>query len=101
HMLPRVLEPEVMVSPQEARDYDAMDHAAVNRVFVADFLVVWDGRLPLLDLGTGTARIPIELCREEPRAELLAVDLSDAMLAVARHNVHRADLRSRIRLQRC
>ena len=37
-MLPRVLEPEVMDSPEEARDYDAMDHAEVNRRFVADFL---------------------------------------------------------------
>jgi hypothetical protein len=39
-MLPRVLEPEVMDTPEEARDYDAMDHSAVNRVFVADFLAV-------------------------------------------------------------
>ncbi len=36
-MLERVLEPEAMDSPEEARDYDAMDHSAVNRVFVADF----------------------------------------------------------------
>src|SRR5437879_3456458 len=26
-MIPRALEPEVMDSPDEARDYDAMDHA--------------------------------------------------------------------------
>ena len=37
-MLPRTLEPEVMDSPEEARDYDSMDHAAVNDLFVADFL---------------------------------------------------------------
>src|SRR6476620_5625595 len=63
-MLPRVLEPEVMDTPEEARDYDAMDHSAVNRVFVADFLAVWDGRGPVLDLGTGTALVPIEFCRQ-------------------------------------
>ena len=34
-MLPRVLEPEVMDTAEEARDYDAMDHSQVNRVFVA------------------------------------------------------------------
>ena len=37
-MLPRVLEPEVMDKPEEAREYDAMDHSAVNLRFVADFL---------------------------------------------------------------
>jgi len=43
-MLNRVLEPEVMDTPEDARDYDAMDHSGVNRVFVADFLAVWNGR---------------------------------------------------------
>src|SRR5262245_28528158 len=54
-MLPRVLEPEVMDTEAEARDYDAMDHATVNRAFVADLLALWDGRGTALDLGTGTA----------------------------------------------
>ena len=39
-MLPRVLEPELMDTAEEARDYDEMDHSAVNRAFVADFLGV-------------------------------------------------------------
>jgi ubiquinone/menaquinone biosynthesis C-methylase UbiE len=37
-MLQRVLEPEVMDTAAEAIDYDAMDHSAVNRLFVSDFL---------------------------------------------------------------
>ena len=37
-MLERVLEPEVMDTPAEARDYDAMDHAEVNRLFVDDLV---------------------------------------------------------------
>src|SRR5438045_3510792 len=36
--LQRVLEPEVMDSPEEAADYDAMDHSEVNRVFVDDLI---------------------------------------------------------------
>ena len=36
-MLPRILEPEVMDSDEDAREYDAMDHAAVNAVFVTDY----------------------------------------------------------------
>jgi ubiquinone/menaquinone biosynthesis C-methylase UbiE len=98
-MLPRVLEPEVMDTPEEARDYDAMDHLEVNRVFVADFLKVWDGRGPVLDLGTGTALIPIEFCRQSPRGEVVAVDAARHMIALAEGNVRRGGLESRIRLR--
>jgi ubiquinone/menaquinone biosynthesis C-methylase UbiE len=100
-MLARVLEPEVMDSPEEARDYDAMDHSAVNRVFVDDFLAAWDGRNPVLDVGTGTAQIPIELCRRDPRATVVAADLAEQMLVVGRANVRRAGLEDRLRLERC
>lgn len=99
-MLPRILEPEVMDSAAEAHDYDAMDHAAVNGVFVADFLAFWEGRNPILDVGTGTAQIPIALCREVESAEVVAIDLADHMLAVGRENVHRAGLEARLRLGR-
>jgi ubiquinone/menaquinone biosynthesis C-methylase UbiE len=100
-MLPRTLEPEVMDSAGEARDYDAMDHSAVNRVFAADFLAVWDGRNPILDVGTGTAQIPIELCRQAPSARLVGIDLAEHMLRVGQENVARAGLAERIRLQLC
>jgi len=102
-MLSRILEPEVMDSPQEAVDYDSMDHAEVNRRFVADFLQA-AGALPpggeILDLGTGTAQIPIELCRTAPQARIVAVDLAESMLAVGRRNVERAGLTGRITLAR-
>ena len=100
-MLPRVLEPEVMDTAEEARDYDAMDHSEVNRVFVADFLAVWDGRGPVLDVGTGTALIPIEFCRQSPKGTVVAVDAAEHMLRVGRENVRRAGLEGRIRLERC
>jgi ubiquinone/menaquinone biosynthesis C-methylase UbiE len=100
-MLPRTLEPEVMDSAAEARDYDAMDHGEVNRVFVADFLAAGGGPGPVLDVGTGTAQIPIELCRQHPGARVTAVDMAGHMLAVARENVRRAGLGGRIALERC
>lgn len=100
-MLPRVLEPEVMDTPEEATDYDAMDHLAVNRVFVADFLAFWDGSNPILDFGTGTAQIPIELCRRSSEARVVAIDLARHMLEVGRQNVERASLTDRILLQLC
>jgi ubiquinone/menaquinone biosynthesis C-methylase UbiE len=99
-MLQRVLEPEVMDSAEEARDYDAMDHSQVNRVFVEDFLATWDGNGPMLDVGTGTAQIPIELCRHAPKAQIVAIDLAEHMLQVGRDNVRKAGLADRIRLER-
>jgi ubiquinone/menaquinone biosynthesis C-methylase UbiE len=100
-MLPRTLEPEVMDTAEEARDYDAMDHAAVNRVFVDDFLA-FGGKVegPILDVGTGTAQIPIELCRRVPTCQVTAIDLADHMLAVGRENVRRAGLEVRLHLER-
>lgn len=100
-MLPRVLEPEVMDSAEEARDYDAMDHTAVNRQFAADFLAVWTGQDLVLDVGTGTAQIPIELCRQNPFVRVVAVDAARHMLALAGENIKRAGLNERIRVELC
>src|SRR3989304_6581982 len=99
-MLTRVLEPEVMDSDQDAREYDAMDHAAVNAVFVTDLLVAiadWSLKRPVrgeqasalvvLDLGAGTAQIPIELYRRVPDVRVVAVDAAGGMLAVGRRHV--------------
>ncbi|MEX2187464.1 MAG: methyltransferase domain-containing protein [Pirellulales bacterium] len=106
-MLQRVLEPEVMDTPEEASDYDAMDHGEVNRVFVTDLIAAMRPtdavsgalKLSILDLGAGTAQIPIELCRRMETANVVAVDAAAAMLAVARRNVERAGLDRRIRLE--
>jgi len=99
-MLPRVLEPEVMDSAEEARDYDAMDHAEVNRVFVADLLAFWGGKGTVLDVGTGTAQIPVALCRQAPHLQVVGIDLADHMLIVGRENVQRAGLAENVRLER-
>ncbi len=99
-MLPRILETEAMDTSAEALDYDSMDHGEVNRLFVDDFL---DAGLPqgeILDLGTGTAQIPVELCRREPSARVLAVDLAEHMIELGRRNVSRAGLEERVKLQR-
>lgn len=109
-MLPRTLEPEVMDTAQEAIDYDSMDHAAVNRLFVTDLLfAALEAGLPveeesagspveILDLGTGTAQIPIELCRRTPNVRVVAIDLAAEMLHVAKLNVELASLRDRVML---
>ena len=100
-MLPRILEPEVMDTPEDARDYDAMDHSAVNRAFVADFLsTVPNVSGTILDVGTGTALIPIELARQSPHVQIVAIDLAEEMLTLARNNVVAAGFSERIRIER-
>jgi ubiquinone/menaquinone biosynthesis C-methylase UbiE len=91
-----------MDTPEEARDYDAMDHAEVNARFVADFLAVHGPCLggTILDVGTGTARIPIELARVDPSAQVLGIDLSQAMIDLALFNIAGAGLATRVRCER-
>lgn len=101
-MLPRVLEPEAMDSPDEAGEYDAMDHRAVNARFVADFLAE-HGRCrggEILDVGTGTARIPIALAEADAEARVLGVDLAGSMLDRGAVNVAEAGLTGRVTLER-
>jgi ubiquinone/menaquinone biosynthesis C-methylase UbiE len=98
-MIPRQLEPEVMASETEAVDYDAIDHREVNRRFVDDLLEFWTPTGTALDLGTGTALIPIELCRVAATARVVGIDMSDAMIALGQKNIEAAGLTDAIRLQ--
>jgi len=97
-MLDRVLEPEVMDDRQEAVEYDAMDHGAVNQRFVMDFLLAGPIGLECLDLGTGTALIPVELCRQEGEVRIMASDASRSMLEIARYRLEVKNLMSRVQL---
>jgi ubiquinone/menaquinone biosynthesis C-methylase UbiE len=101
-MLPRILEPEVMDSAQEALDYDQMDHTEVNRKFVEDLLAVGidvpERLTDVLDLGTGTAQIPIQLCRQHSLCRVMAADAAVSMLELARYNVELAGMIERIQL---
>ncbi len=107
-MLERRLEPEVMDTTEDAHDYDAMDHRTVNRVFVDDFLAFtsesgWQTRFAdqtqpprILDVGTGTALIPLELCRRQVACHITAIDLAAEMLKLADLNIAAAGLQTQI-----
>lgn len=109
--LPRTPEPEVMDTVEEAVDYNTMDHSGVNRLFVDDLLsaaATWNvleaassttDPLRVLDVGTGTALIPIEFCRRPVTASVWAIDLAVEMLKLAEQNVRDAGLHGRILLE--
>ena len=121
-----------MDDPAEAADYDAMDHAAVNTRFIADFLGTLSTRtVPrrraggvnplqrssppitfplskpssglarpsfLLDLGTGTALIPLELLPQAINTTIIAVDAARSMLDLAAAHCRNAVEGSRLAL---
>jgi ubiquinone/menaquinone biosynthesis C-methylase UbiE len=96
-MLTRILEPEIMDSADDACEYDAMDHSAVNAQFVTDLLGHLNcSPLQILDLGAGTAQIPIEIARRALYTHITAVDAAPSMLAVASANIAAANLTNRV-----
>jgi ubiquinone/menaquinone biosynthesis C-methylase UbiE len=106
-MLERILEPELMDTASEAADYDTMDHGEVNRRFAADFLSALNAAqlaagksvVRILDLGTGTAQIPIQLCRNYNSAHVVAADAARHMLKLADQNIAAAGFSDRIATQ--
>ena len=100
-MIERILEPEVMDSVEEAFSYDTMDHHVVNVEFVNDLIATgcrWQGSV--LDVGTGTARIPIVLCEEIADVKIVGIDLSEQMLLLAEKNIRSAQLSDRIQVKK-
>ena len=81
---------QVELDESSVRDIDA----------IVDRFVEVGGRGHVLDVGTGPAHIPIELCRRRPDVRVTAVDAAAAMLDRAAARVREAGLADRIRLVR-
>ncbi len=103
----RILEPELMDTPEAAAEYNGMNHLDVNRSFARDFLAFSQATLAdrleetdwnVLDVGTGTALLPIELCKLNPGIDVLAIDAAVSMLDLAVYNIEAAGMRERITL---
>jgi ubiquinone/menaquinone biosynthesis C-methylase UbiE len=95
----RILEPEVMDTWLEATAYDAMDFMAVNTAFATDAIDLDPHAIKILDIGTGTARIPILMCQQRPQYLITGVDLAQSMSIVGQRNIEEAGLNQRIRLE--
>jgi len=83
----RVLEPEVMDTAEDANAYDAMDHSAVNHAF-AERLLELGATGRVLDIGCGPGHGPLQLVAMAAHVQVVGVDLSHHMLAIAAE--HRA-----------
>jgi ubiquinone/menaquinone biosynthesis C-methylase UbiE len=94
--LERVLEPEVMDALDEAVDYNEMAHGEVNKRFVSDLLACGPIAGEVLDIGTGTGLIPIELCQRNAEVRVMAIDMSWHMLDQGRINIELEALTDRI-----
>jgi SAM-dependent methyltransferase len=96
----RILEPEVMDTPQEAIEYDAMDFTEVNSDFALGAIELAPLQAIVLDAGTGTARIPILISQLRPDWQIVAIDLADSMLELGYKNIALANGQARIHLER-
>ncbi len=97
-MIPRTLEPEVMDGELDATEYDNMNHQQVNAAFAVDFLATPGLGIDCLDLGTGTALIPVEICQRHDRIRFMAMDASVPMLELARYRLELSGCMDRIQL---
>jgi ubiquinone/menaquinone biosynthesis C-methylase UbiE len=97
-VLERILEPEVMDTERDAREYAAFDNSLVNEEFVSRALELAPVSGAVLDLGTGPGDISILLAKRNPCLRILAVDLGKHMLELARTNVRKAGVAGQVRV---
>ena len=99
-IMKRILEPEVMDTREETEAYDAMDHSEVNTSFVERVIELGACEGHFLDLGTGTADIPILIAQRLSKIHIVAIDLSVNMLKLGGIHIAEAGLVNRIVLDR-
>jgi release factor glutamine methyltransferase len=87
--LPLCITPDVLIPRPETETLVA---AVLDRLPVAEV------ELRVLDIGTGSGALALALASERPKARVVASDVSDAALAVARVNAEALGLTNRVRL---
>lgn len=97
--LDRVLESEVLDTREIAVDYNSMDNTEANIAFVNDLIEAGFRGGDVIDVGTGTAKIPVLLAQRIEDCRIMAIDAATHMLTLARDNIEVASLIERIRLE--
>lgn len=95
---------EEMETMEEALGYDRVVRTYyyfLNRPQVNVVLRLIRNRknISILDIGTGTARIPIAIAKRRSDCKIFAIDLSANMLQVASRNIKEKKLKNNITLQ--
>lgn len=88
-----------MDTPEDAQEFEEMDHSGVNRTFVDDLLAGGEIGKYVVDLGCGPAAIPIELCSREDNVQVMAIDSAISMLEVAKIQIDFAGLLDQVFLE--
>jgi ubiquinone/menaquinone biosynthesis C-methylase UbiE len=98
----RILEPELMDTVRDAEEYDAMDFSEPNTTFAVAALALLGNKpgAEVLDVGTGTADIPIRMLERNRDLRILGVDLANEMIRVGMRKVATAGFSDQCRLQR-
>ncbi|PIP41322.1 hypothetical protein CO110_05190 [Candidatus Desantisbacteria bacterium CG_4_9_14_3_um_filter_40_11] len=90
-MYERIPEKEGMMNPEEVKEYNLLSHRYLARLGynkVIDSLSnrgILKGKI--IDLGTGSGWLAIELAKKNNDYQIIGVDLSKEMLAVAKQNL--------------
>jgi ubiquinone/menaquinone biosynthesis C-methylase UbiE len=88
-----------MDTAEEAAEYEAMNHAAVNQRFVEDLIAGGSVGRQIVDLGCGPAGIPILLAQRLPDVQVMGVDSAVEMLEVAKREIDSGGVIDRVCLE--
>ncbi|WP_437296740.1 class I SAM-dependent methyltransferase [Sorangium sp. So ce426] len=98
-MLPRILEPEAMDTEEDAAEYATISNDVVNEAFARRAVELAPAQGRLIDIGTGPGDIAIRIA-ELSSLDVTAIDLAEAMLAIARRRAGASPARHRIHVAR-
>jgi ubiquinone/menaquinone biosynthesis C-methylase UbiE len=100
----RLLEPEVMENIDEVIEYDRMKIGTeIDLIDECLAISVLNMGIPsgdILDLGTGTATVPIKIFQYSSEFKITGIDLSSNMLSIAEENIRKNNLQNQIQLVR-
>jgi ubiquinone/menaquinone biosynthesis C-methylase UbiE len=97
-MLERLDQLSAAASRMPATDYDDLNQHGAQQQFVDDLLAADTVQGDILDLGTGTAWIPVLLCQQVEACRIMAADLSVEMLEQARYTIEVHGVIDRVQL---